>query len=175
LEGWAVEFKGNSTAPNSRATCALKRMPMILPVSANLKEIVEKGRKYPWSRPEVCLCCLQSHVWGHGFVEALFDGYAEALLLRRYRCPVCGCVIKLRPKAYFRRFQASKGTIRSHIVARLQEGKWPRGCSSARCRHWLRALKRQAMAYLGMQWLRHLVEAFDRLVSMGKVPVSRCI
>ena len=115
---------------------------MILPVSANLKEIEKKGRSYPWSRPEICLCCRQSHVWGHGFVEALFDGYAKALLLRRYRCPVCGCVIKLRPKAYFSRFQA---TIR------------------------------QVVAHLGIEWLSQLPEAFDQLVSLGKVPVSRCI
>jgi hypothetical protein len=148
---------------------------MILPVSVNLKEIVEKGRNYPWSRPEVCLCCRQSHVWGHGFVEALFDGYVEALLLRRYRCPVCGCVIKLRPEAYFSRFQASKESIRCHILKRLQAGKWPRGSSSGRCRHWLRALRRQVVAHLGLEWLSHLLEAFDRLVSLGKVPVSRCI
>jgi hypothetical protein len=31
------------------------------------------------------------------------------------------------------------------------------------------------MAHLGLQWLRALMEAFDRLVEMGKVPVSRSI
>jgi len=148
---------------------------MILPVSANLKEIEKKGRNYPWLRPKICLSCRQSHVWGHGFVEALFDGYAKALLLRRYRCPVCGCVIKLRPKGYFSRFQATIETIRLHILIRLQAGKWPQGLSGARCRHWLRALRRQVMAHLGIEWLNRLPEAFDQLVSLGKVPVSRRI
>jgi hypothetical protein len=31
------------------------------------------------------------------------------------------------------------------------------------------------MAHLGMEWLKDLMEAFDRLVEMGKVPVSRSI
>ncbi len=171
----AVSFSRTQPPPTNRAHCGPERKPMILPVSANLKEIEKKGRSYPWSRPEICLCCRQSHVWGHGFVEALFDGYAKALLLRRYRCPVCGCVIKLRPKAYFSRFQATIETIRSHILTRLQAGKWPRGLSGARCRHWLRALKRQVVAHLGIEWLSHLPEAFDQLVSLGKVPVSRSI
>ena len=148
---------------------------MILPVTVNLKEIEEKGRNYRWIRPEVCLRCRGSHLWGHGFVEALFDGYDKALMLRRYRCPVCGCVIKLKPKGYFRRFQATIESIRFHIVSRLKTGKWPQGCSCSRCRHWLSALKRQTMAHLGIEWIGHLSKAFDRLIEMGEVPVSRSI
>ena len=148
---------------------------MILQVIANLKEIEEEGRHYHWIRPALCLRCKESHLWGHGFVESWFDGYVRALLLRRYRCPVCGCVIKLKPKGYFRGFQAKTETIRFHLARRLKTGQWPGDCSRARCRHWLRALKRQAMAHLGMEWLRDLMEAFDRLVEMGKVPVSRSI
>ena len=148
---------------------------MILPVTVNLEEIEEKGRNYRWIRPEVCLRCRGSHLWGHGFVESWFDGCVRALLLRRYRCPVCGCVIKLKPRGFFRRFQATKEAIRFHIIRRLKTGKWPQGCSSARCRHWLRALKRQTMAHLGIEWIGHLPEAFDRLTEMGKVPVSCAI
>lgn len=148
---------------------------MILPVTADIKEIEEKGRNYQWIRPEVCLSCGGSHVWGHGFVESWFDGYVRALLLRRYRCPVCGCVIKLKPRGFFRRFQATIERIRFHIAKRLKTGKWVKGCISARCRHWLSALKRQTMANLGIEWMRRLPQAFDRLVEMGKVPVSRGI
>ncbi len=148
---------------------------MILPVTANLKEIEAKGRNYQWVRPEVCVRCRGSHLWGHGFVESWFDGYVGALLLRRYRCPACGCVIKLKPGGFFRRFQASIERIRFPIARRLRTGKWPQGCSGARCRHWLRALKRQTMAHLGIEWIGHLARAFDRLTEMGKVPVSRAI
>jgi len=148
---------------------------MIVSVSVNLKEIEEKGRDYPWWKPERCLRCRESHLWGHGFVEGLFDGYDSGLFLRRYRCPLCRCVIKLRPRGYFNRFQASKEAIRFHVITRLTTGKWPQSDSSARWRHWLRALKRQAMAHLGIEWMRQLPEAFDRLVGMGIVAVSRSI
>jgi hypothetical protein len=148
---------------------------MILPVTANLKEIEEKGCHYQWIRPKICLRCRESHLWGHGFVESWFDGYIQALLLRRYRCPACGCVIKLKPKGYFRRFQARTDSIRFHIAMRLKTGQWPAGCSCSRCRHWLKGLKRQTMAHLGIGWMERLIGAFDRLTGMDKVPVSRCI
>ena len=148
---------------------------MILPVEANLKEIDEKGRDYQWIRPQLCLHCKGSHLWGHGFVESWFDGYARALFLRRYRCPVCGCVIKLKPRGYFKRFQATIERIYFQIGSRLKTGKWPVGCGNERCRHWLRSLKRQTMAHLGIEWMNELPQAFSRLIEMGKVPVSRCI
>jgi hypothetical protein len=152
-----------------------KDVLMILPVTANLKKIEKQGRNYPWIRPEVCLRCRGCRLWGHGFVGAFFDGCAEALMLRRYRCPACGCVIKLKPEGYFRRFQARIEMIRFHIERRLETGRWPMGFSCPRCRHWLRALKRQAMAHLGIEWLMQLPQAFDRLIEMGCIPVSRTI
>ena len=80
---------------------------MVIPVEAKLKQIVEQQRDYPWPRPEPCPRCQEPRVWGHGFVEAYFDQYACPVLLRRFRCPGCGCVMRLRPKGYFERFQAS--------------------------------------------------------------------
>ena len=148
---------------------------MILPVEVNLKEIEEKGRDYQWIKPQLCLQCRGSHLWGHGFVESWFDGYAGALLLRRYRCPVCGCVIKLKPRGYFKRFQATIEMIYFQIAGRLKSGKWPGDCGTERCRHWLRALKRQTMGHLGIEWMNQLPQAFDRLIERGKVPVCRCI
>jgi len=35
-------------------------------------------------------------LWGHGFADAVFDGYKQPLPLKLYRCPDCGCVIRLR-------------------------------------------------------------------------------
>ena len=148
---------------------------LILFISAKVKEIFRLGREYPWPRPEICPGCRQSGLWGHGYVGSFFDGHTEAIILRRYRCPVCGCVIKLKPNGYFIRFQATTEMIRFHIGHRLRTGRWPRGCSCPRCRHWLRALKRQTLAHLGMKWLGKLLEAFDRLIEMGKTPVSRAI
>lgn len=55
-----------------------KGVLMILPVMVCIKEIVEKGREFPWPRPESCGACGGNRIWGHGFVGAYFDGVANA-------------------------------------------------------------------------------------------------
>lgn len=148
---------------------------MILPVVVVLKDIYEKGRDYLWPRPEVCPCCKAASPWGHGFVLAYFDGFTAGLLLRRYRCPHCGCVIRLKPQGYFKRFQSSVDAIRSIIGHRLGNKPSFSGTSRTRLAHWLKALKRKVGAYFGDPFKHHLLEAFDRLIEMGKIPVSRSI
>ena len=147
---------------------------MILAVDVSLNEILEMGRSFPWPRPAACGECGGSRLWGDGFVSAFFEGIDEPVPLRLYRCPDCGCVYRLKPAGYFRRFQASVETIRSSIAVRLNTGRWPPGISRARAGHWLRSLKRKTEAYLGHAWLGCcLVEAFERLIPMGTIPASR--
>ena len=88
---------------------------MVIFSAVKLKELFEKERDYPWQKPERCPCCNDIRLWGHGFTDAIFDGYEQPLLIKLYRCPDCGCVIRLRPKGYFKRFQASIETIRRWI------------------------------------------------------------
>ena len=97
---------------------------MIIFYAVELKELFKKGRNYPWQKPQGCPCCSSCRVWGHGFAEAIFDGYQCPLLLKLYRCPDCGCVIRLRPKGYFKRFQASVETIRSSIACKAAKNRW---------------------------------------------------
>jgi len=148
---------------------------MILPVVVVLKEIYEKGRDYLWPRPQACPKCKEARLWGHGFVSACFDGFSSALLLRRYRCPHCGCVIRLKPEGYFRRFQSPIETIRSALRNFIEKKPPPSGISRTRDGHWLKALKRKATACLGDPFRHRLLDAFDRLMAMGKIPVSRSI
>ena len=91
----------------------LKGDYMIIFFSAVLNEIHLLGREYPWPKPDACPRCNGYRFWGHGFVLACFDGFSHPLCLKRYRCPDCRCVVRLRPKGYFKRFQASIATIRS--------------------------------------------------------------
>jgi len=147
---------------------------MILSIFLDLKKISRLGRDYPWPRPERCRCG-NNRLWGHGFVRMLFDGFSRALKMRRYRCPVCGCVIRLRPKGYFTRHQCGIASIRSTLAHRTETGRWPADCVTNRCRHWLSALKRNAVAVLGMQALSDLMVSFERLISFGRVPVSRTV
>jgi len=144
---------------------------MILFVDVDLKKVSLLGKKYPWQKPAMCPCCLQSHMWGHGFTGTFFDGFLKALLMRRFRCPACGCVIKCRPLSHFTRIQTAIDTIRSYLAGRIELGRWP--ASPNRGRHWLRALKRQSLARLGLLWRNRLIEAFDRLCGLSIVPVSR--
>ena len=146
---------------------------MILFVDVDLKKVSLLGKKYNWQKPTICPCCLQSHVWGHGFSDTFFDGFINALLMKRFRCPACGCVIKCRPKSYFTRIQTAIATIRSHLAGRIETGRWP--AYPDRGRHWLSALKRQSLARLGLLWRNRLIEAFDTLCGLGIVPVSRTL
>ena len=148
---------------------------MIIFFSVVLKDIFIKGRDYPWPKPDRCPRCKAYKLWGHGFVTALFDGYNQPLFMKRYRCPVCKCVIRLRPRGYFKRFQASVETIRSSISHKLKTGRWPPGTTHTRQCHWLRALRRKVVAFLNNTWDHGLLKAFDYLIEQGHSPVSRSI
>jgi hypothetical protein len=145
---------------------------MVLFVVVKLKQIFKQQRDYPWPRPESCPRCQEGRVWGHGFVMAYFDEYPRGLFLRRFRCPGCGCVMRLRPKGYFKRFQASIQRIYACLSRRIINGRYDAGLSRSRQRHWMRALQRQVAAYLGEGFRSQLLEGFSALVQRGRVPVA---
>jgi hypothetical protein len=146
---------------------------MIFYIYGLLKDIFKLGKKYPWPRPEVCPRCGSTRIWGHGYVDALFDGYNKALQLKRYRCPCCGCVIRLRPSSHLSRFQAPTQKIKSIIATRIRTGRWPPGASRQRCGHWMRSLKRKAFYLFGFHSGKKLMKAFNYLLLSGVNPVSR--
>ena len=148
---------------------------MIAFFSLNLNEIAKSPREYAWPRPDGCSRCGHHTVWCHDFVRVIFEGFADELCMRRYRCPRCGCVIRLRPEGFFARHQSDAATIRAALGHRLAKGFWPCGCVANRARHWLAALKRNAVALFGLPALHDLMAAFDRLISMGRVPVRRAV
>jgi len=148
-----------------------KDLMMILSVDVDLKKLFLLGRNFPWKKPAICPCCRQSHLWGHGFSATLFEGYPAALPMRRFLCPLCGCVIKCRPRGYFRRFQSTIAAIKSRLARRIEIGRWPSPDHGARGRHWLCSLKRKVLVYLGLQWRKCLIAGFDRLWQLAIVPV----
>jgi hypothetical protein len=149
-----------------------KGLQMIIFVAVKLKQIFKKQCNYPWPRPDLCPRCKASGVWGHGFVAAYFDALPGCVMLRRYRCPQCHCVIRMRPAGYFRRFQASIKAIYESLSLRLSKGGYLPGLSRSRQRHWLKALIRNVNAYLGQRWRHLLLAGFMRLLAMGQVPVG---
>ncbi|MDP2861916.1 MAG: hypothetical protein Q8N95_03895 [Desulfobacterales bacterium] len=148
---------------------------MVLFIPVILKTLFVQGRKYAWSRPAVCPQCRSATVWGHGFAEAIFDGYSQPLLLKLYRCPDCGCVIRLRPQGYFKRFQASVDIIRASILCKSATNRWLTGIDRCRQCHWFNALKKRITAYLTDIWRKGVVAGFDYLLQQGQIPVSRAI
>jgi hypothetical protein len=148
---------------------------MVLFIPVILKTLFVQGRKYAWSRPAVCPQCRSATVWGHGFAEAIFDGYSRPLLLKLYRCPDCGCVIRLRPQGYFKRFQAPVEIIRASILCKSACNRWLAGINRCRQCHWFNALKKRITAYLTDIWRKGVVAGFDYLLQRGQIPVSRVI
>ena len=147
---------------------------MIYFVAVLLKNIFEQGKDFPWVRPVACLNCNHYKVWGHGFVPRYFDGFADCLYMKCYRCPLCSCVMTSRPDTHFIRIHCCKETIRALLALRIKNGRWlPSSLSLPRMRHWLANLKRQAQAHLTDSWQEGLVSAFDCLIDMRLVPVSR--
>ena len=115
-------------------------------------------------------------MWGHGFVGAYFDeAGSERVLLKRYRCPECRVVIRIRPSGYWRRVQASIAEIRQCLFHRIRKGRWPPRSNPPRQRYWLRALKRQVRGQLGMSWAEKLEEGFEELLRRGICAVSRSV
>jgi len=84
-------------------------------------------------------------------------------------------VIRLRPQGHFPRIQTDVASIRGILNIRITTGFWPVGTSTNRWRHWLAALKRNAVVILGIGWRKDLMDGFDRLVNLGRVPVCRTI
>ena len=149
---------------------------MIYFVDVQLKDIFEQGKDFLWIPPIACLRCRHYRVWGHGFVPRFFDGFVSCLYLKCYRCPQCRCVMTTRPETHFSRIRCRKETIRVLINFRITTGRWlPSSLSLPRMRHWLANLARQTVAHLTDAWKEGPIAAFDRLLGMSRVPVSRSI
>ena len=149
-----------------------KPISLVILVKLAVKQLFEAGRDFPWPKPQGCPRC-RGRTWGHGFVPAYFDGYTQPLWLKRYRCPDCGCVIRLRPREYFQRFQTPIHTIRDCLAYWVQYHRWQAGLSPPRQRHWLRALRQHLVQYEGLHRIQDLLAGFDRLWSLGIIPVSQ--
>jgi hypothetical protein len=109
-------------------------------------------------------------------VAAFFDGFAQAVFLRRYRCPDCHLILRLKPKGYWPRFQASIPTILESLTYRLTYYRWPPLLSRQRQGHWLRSLIRKVRFHLEVAWEGDLMEGLRILwEDRGIVPVSRAI
>lgn len=124
---------------------------MIMEVSCDVKEIKEEikekdeGRSYEWPRPDRCPRCSGVRIWGHGFVWAFFECFLKGLYLKRYRCPCCRCVMRMKPRGYFQGYSVPVETIRASVASRVNGEAWLKDLGRGRQRRWIRALMHQAI------------------------------
>ncbi|CAO0821454.1 hypothetical protein DFAR_2350005 [Desulfarculales bacterium] len=131
------------------------------------------GQRFPWPRLDRCPRCWSARLLGHSFVPAYFDETPKTIWLRRFRYPGCRAMIRLRPRGYWSRFQASVETIRQSLSNKLAQGKWDPVLPRFRQRHWLKGLLRQVSLYLGSSWSGDLLKAFDWHSGRGLAEASR--
>ncbi len=141
-------------------------------VDVILKDVFDQGRNFQWPRPSHCPRCHHYTVWGHGFVERFFDHFLSSLLVKRFRCNQCGCIICCRPATHFNRIQTSCRDIKARLTHRIMCGRWPPGIQTSRQRHWLANLKRKILAHFGVTAIKDLLSGYDNLLCRGHVPVS---
>lgn len=143
----------------------------------SVKEIFRLGRKCSFPKPRLCLRegCGSTRIWGHGFVERYFDDCDGPVELRRWRCPDCGAVYIMRPFGYWPRHRTPIRIVMKCLCHRIQRGFWnvAPGFSRQRQRHWLRALRKNIPAFLGMSFCGGLMYGFHELVPLLEVPVLR--
>jgi DNA-directed RNA polymerase subunit RPC12/RpoP len=150
-------------------------MKMILNVKADIKQIFKQGKKFKWQRPVKCKHCGEPRLWGHGFVLSFFDDFGQGLYLKRYRCPYCHTVFKLKPSGYFKRFQADIKTIFASVLVRIYNSRYLSRLSWSRQHFWFTALKCNVTAYLSNTWNQGLAAGFMELIKMNKLPVTSSI
>jgi hypothetical protein len=61
------------------------------------------------------------------------------------------------------------------MAGKEESGRFLPGLSRTRQAHWWRALKRRIEAFFGNTFRGTMAEGFDRLLALGRTPVSRAI
>jgi len=122
---------------------------MIVNIKVKLKELSKQGKSYCWSSMDCPRC--NRRMWGHGYVSRYFEGFIEALWLKRFMCASCGCVVTVRPVEYWRRYQTAINSIFDILLYRVRHFKWPPVITRQRAGHWLSRLLRKAKACLLMK------------------------
>ena len=114
---------------------------MIIHTSVDLSELFRLGKKYSWTRPTHCPKCFGIRLWSHGYASRYFDGYIDALFVKRYRCPDCISIHTCRPKSHPKFIQASRFSVFISLLLKITFSCWHTGICSSRQRQWFRTFK----------------------------------
>ena len=135
---------------------------MVIFTTICLESLYKLGKEFKWKKPERCPICGKT-LHGHGFCIAYFDGYAKFFYIKRYRCPHCRLVIRMRPDGHLKYFRSNIDKIYKSLKYRLSNRKWPPWCSRQKGGHWLRRFISRlkfAKGYVDINPLEALEEYF---------------
>jgi hypothetical protein len=113
-----------------------REAPLILYLSVDFTELQTLGKAYCWPRPKRCVRCNGNRIWGHGYVARFFDEVADAMWIKRWRCPDCGAVYTMRPMTHWRGFWADRETILKSLRAKESESRWLAHLGRERQQYW---------------------------------------
>jgi len=96
-------------------------------------------------------------------VERYFEGFAEALWMKRYRCPDCGGVHTLRPKVFWRRFRHLAAIIIQSLKEKIAGNRWLGQINRQAQQYWWHGFEKQCaregrIGKLGSEALDWLLE-----------------
>lgn len=109
---------------------------MIFQSKITVSELSKNGKNHKWDKYYCCKC--NRFIWGHGFVGRYFSSFAEAIYLKRYRCPGCRVVVTARPEGHWPFIRSSIFAIYQALFSRIGAGAWPAGFPRQRGGHWIR-------------------------------------
>jgi hypothetical protein len=135
---------------------------LLLYSMADVKAIFERGKRYPWPRPQHCPKCKGQRLWGHGYAARYFEGFMEPLWVKRYRCPDCQGVHTYRPSQYFERYRHTVAVVIVSVLNKIMHDRWVRCISRQNQLWWYRSVwawcsRQQAVAKLEVEHLRQYV------------------
>jgi len=145
---------------------------LVLNIELDFKRLAEEGKEYGWPRVDWCARCNGRRLWGHGYVLRYFDGCAEGLWMKRYRCPECKAVHTMRPQTHWRGFWAGWLTIVASLVSKQEWGRWLQGITRQRQQYWWKGYRKQAVR-LG-DWRSSVEELLDKDVIVSTHSTKYC-
>jgi hypothetical protein len=146
---------------------------LVLHVAVDVQGLVKLGKKYPWPRPERCLSCSSSRLWGHGYVQRYFESLTQPLWIRRLRCPDCHTVYTMRPDLFPQRFRYSLKTILSSLMTKIAEGCWLPFVPRQNQQYWLKGLRFQAQRFETVP--SPDTDTVQGIISSGFIPASHSL
>ena len=146
------------SAPVAIPKSTYRVAPLIVYLSVDITAVSSLGKAYRWPRLRRCPSCRGHRLWGHGYVERYFDGSADALWMKRWRCPECHAVHTMRPDTHWRGFWADRHSILRSLVNKETNRRWLADLGRERQQYWWRGFQIQCQFHGAFESLASLID-----------------